>query len=118
MAEEEKKKRGRPKKIVTPPPEPLAEEQKTLLMVDKASTKPVTMEEVQINLNNLYKRMFSRAGASGYEFIYGNGFNGYNPFLQNQRLKEINYQPVDYSKEDISKRHTLSIKKSLPLYIK
>lgn len=101
MAEEEKKKRGRPKKIVTPPPEPLAEEQKTLLMVDKASTKPVTMEEVQINLNNLYKRMFSRVGASGYGFIYGNGFNGYNPFLQNQRLKEINYQPVDYSKEDI-----------------
>ena len=113
MDEEEKpkRKRGRPRKIVPQESALITEERETLIMSDKekpsvAGTKQerVSLRAVQANLTGLFDKAYN---------FSENGFNhgwidklGYlneaNPFLQNQRLKQIASTPSPLSTDELT----------------
>lgn len=103
----EKRKRGRPRKIKVEPPTPISEDRKTLVMATKpsgtAQQEKVTLAQVQQNLHGLYSKVF-RIGNSPMVSnldVLG-GLNRYNPYLQNQRLKQIATTPAAISPEDLA----------------
>ena len=100
MAEQTKKKVGRPKKVQTPTPEPVTEQRKTLVMSSGPTPEKPTLALVQKNLNNFYTKLLGCNNGAGW-FDFGNGLNSFNPFLQNQRLKQISVLPAEMDKEDI-----------------
>lgn len=100
MAEETKKNRGRPKKATTLPPEPITEERKTLVMSSGPANEKPTLATVQRNLNSFYHKLLGCNSGNGW-FDFGSGLNSFNPFLQNQRLKQISVLPAEMSKDDI-----------------
>ena len=100
MAEQPKKSRGRPKKEQTLPPEPITEERRTLIMSNGPTPDKPTLATVQKNLNMFYTKLLGCNSGNGW-FDFGNGLNSFNPFLQNQRLKQLSTLPAEMSKEDI-----------------
>ena len=102
----EKRKRGRPRKTQTEPPV-VSEERKVLLMSDKSGTsvpEKITMTKVQDNLHSFYSRLLNLSGPKGSQISWMDtlgGLNRYNPYLQNQRLKQINTTPSEVSREEL-----------------
>ena len=91
-------KRGRPKKEL---PDLASEAGEELAMtVKEVPERQLTVEDIQKNLVSLY----SKALGVGYAQNFFQGLNQlakYNPFLQNARLKRINTQPGEMSRENL-----------------
>ena len=117
MAKNEVKKRGRPPKEKIEP-EVINEEAKQVTMAEKGKQAAVisngvgTVREPSNNkvtitdLQTRWKQIFSNYSSLGVEGIYGSwnkasGFIRNNPFLQNERIKNVNSQPSKKSKEEI-----------------
>lgn len=118
MSEEEqpKRKRGRPRKITPPEAELVTEERKVLIMSDedkkqpsagkpeeKKSAQRVTIDRVKRDLVGLYDKVYNfsqNRTNSGWLDALGT-LNEANPFLQNQRLKQISTTPSPLSTEEI-----------------
>lgn len=104
---EEKKKRGRPRKIaVTDNPEILSDDAGEMLLMSEKSvkskdgSKPLTTNDVVESLASLYSSVLGTN--SGGVFTNLSQFNLFNPFLQNERLKQINSYPSSFTPSDIS----------------
>lgn len=96
MPEDEIKKVGRPKK--QPPKEPVTESSERLEMSKKESA--VGVETVINSLNRYYNRVLGTNGKN-YVFDGCSNLQKYNPFLQNQRLKQLSTQPTSLSRDNL-----------------
>ena len=96
MAEKKKNKPGRPKNA------PVLD-----TVVDEKSQERLDMEQSQITIEDLTKRwksfaikMGEAAGESGLNTVVAK-WNKLNPFLQNQRIKNLYTTAKQYGKTDI-----------------
>lgn len=100
MAEEKQKRRGRPK---TPETEPER-------LIDDGGSKPLMMGEKEPTIEELSARWqksftnimsLSNRGVDVSEYLYA--WNRANPFIQNQRVKNLSTRSTTYSKEQLAK---------------
>ena len=109
MAEELKKKNkiGRPKKNADEKLEVVDEQSvQTLDMSKKDSASIITIDDMRQEYRNTYSKILSAAGyyPNSYSPITNiiSTYTKLNPFLQNQRLKELYTNPNTYEKPEIS----------------
>ena len=100
MAEEAKKKRGRPK----------ASEKAPVVILNEPGGVPLMMEDKEPSieeLSNRWQKTFtnimtlSNRGVDVSEYIYA--WNRANPFIQNQRVKNLSTKGFTYSKEELAR---------------
>lgn len=99
MAEEKPKGRGRPRKII-PDNDSLSknEEKKSIQMT--ASTSNVTLQDVQNQWTGIFNKYSDVLSFDTIASTWNSGFLN-NPFIQNQRIKQISSQPINISKQDL-----------------
>lgn len=105
----EKKKKGRPKKVPKEPEQIQNEEAKTIKMTTEEPL-PVTPPIPKITLDDVsarWSQMFSKYANKGFDAL-STAWSGSwsmlnNPFLQNQRIKQINSAPVKAQQEELQK---------------
>lgn len=98
--EQNQSNRGRPKK--TPDRDLISEKTERLNMSQQSKSQaPVTVNQIQENLKELYSSVLTGGKGSWVESLYD--LNQWNPFIQNQRLKTINTLPGDLGREGLMK---------------
>lgn len=102
--EEKKRPRGRPKKQPEDPGQLVNEGAEELRMTDKQGQSQVTLQQVKESLTGLYNNVFSfsKRGKGDGWMDKMDTYNAYNPFLQNQRLKQISTMPGGMSDDEIA----------------
>ena len=101
MAEETKKKRGRPKASASEPERVIDDSTKgPLMMEDKDES---SIEELSSRWQKTFTNIMtlSNRGVDVSEYIYA--WNRANPFIQNQRVKNLSTHGVTYSKEQLAR---------------
>lgn len=100
MAEETKKRRGRPK----------ASDAEPERLIDEPGSLPLMMDEKEASveeLSNRWQKSFtnimtlSNRGVDVSDYIFA--WNRANPFIQNQRVKNLSTRGFTYSKEQLAK---------------
>lgn len=100
MTEEAKKKRGRPK----------ASEKAPVVILNEPGGVPLMMEDKEPSIEELSSRWqktftnimtLSNRGVDVSEYIYA--WNRANPFIQNQRVKNLSTKGFTYSKEELAR---------------
>ena len=102
--DEKKRPRGRPKKQPEDPGQLVNEGSEELRMADRKGQSQVTLQQVKESLTGLYTNVYSFAkrGMGDGWMDKMDTYNAYNPFLQNQRLKQISTLPGGMDDEDLA----------------
>ena len=103
MAEQkEPKKLGRPKKVVKPEDTIVDEQtQERLDMSDKSKKGKISIDEITKRWTQTFDKLKGLEGTAGIGTV-AEKWNKLNPFLQNQRIKNLYTQARTYNKANIS----------------